>query len=165
MWAFMTTGTRHFLDKIISQHPETQFNLMRSGATTLIYYEDERKKSLFAAGRKFEVLYKHNNIRQFGFISMQNIPVLKEAIPIFEEKFKENKINLEKTSTLIGASLLKEHRKNNYILLTQWLSEKDYETWKKEEEAKESFFANMTRKSAYITSRPFTNTYHVVIDE
>lgn len=165
MWTFMTTGTNDFLEKLILRHPETDFRLMRSSQTTLVYYEDEKKKSIFAAGRKFENLYEYQTVRQFGFIVMEDIPVLKEAIPVFEEDFQNNQTALEKVSTLISARLMKEHRENNYILLTQWLNEKDYLAWKAKEETAESFFSDKTRQSAYFSSRPFTNKYHLVIDD
>lgn len=165
MWTFMTTGTSDFLEKIMLRYPKTDFRLMKSGTTTLIYYEDSKNKSIFAAGRQFENLYEYQAVRQFGFIAMENIPVLKEAVPVFEEKFKNNELALEKVSTLLSARLMKEHRENNYILLTQWLNEKDYLAWKANEDKAESFFSDMTRQSAYFSSRPFTNKYHLVIDE
>lgn len=165
MWTFMTTGTSDFLETLIARYPKTEFKLMRSGATTLIYYEDTKKKGIFAAGRRFKNLYEYKSMRDFGFISMENIPVLKESIPIFVEKFQSNQANLEKSSTLISARLMREHRKNNYIFLTQWLNEKDYEVWKANEHAKETFFSNMTRQSAYFASRPFTNKYHLMVDD
>lgn len=166
MWTFMTSGTNDFLDKMIARNPQTDFKLMGSGTTTLLYYEDTDKKSIFAAGRKFQNLYEYETVRQFGFIAMENIPVLKEAIPVFEESFQKNQTNLETTSTLISARLMKEHHNNNYILLTQWFNEKDYQAWRTKEESKEgSFFANMTRQSAYFASRPFTNKYQLIVED
>lgn len=165
MWTYMTTGTYHFLEKIISNNPRISFHLMRSGATTLVLYESKEKKSLFAAGRKFQHLHSFDTLRQFGFVAMEHIPVLKEAVPVFEEKFSAHWNSLEETAQLMSARLMKEHRKNNYMLLTQWINQKDYDKWKKEIAAKESFFSNMTRQSAYIANRPFTNTYHIVVDD
>jgi len=55
MYAFMTTGTSHFLKKITDKHPNIDFYFMRSGTSTLVYYENTKKKSIFVSGRTFSV--------------------------------------------------------------------------------------------------------------
>lgn len=159
MWAFVTTGTKEFLEKLMERHTNVEHLFMQDHATTLVYYESKRKRSIFASGRRFEVLYEKNELWHLGYVVMQHLPVDKQAATLFLNEFEKHKRQLNETGSLLAARLLKEHRKNTYVLLTQWKTATDYKRWKKANETKQSFFANMTRLPAYFAHRPFTNTY------
>src|SRR5699024_7564736 len=88
MWAYMTTGTTHFLKSIVDTHPDKNFYFMKSGGSTLVYYEDSRKKGIFVSGRSYDILYSFGTIHLTGFAVMQHIPVMAEEAPVFEERTK-----------------------------------------------------------------------------
>lgn len=165
MYAFTTTGTTEFLEKLMLRHPKIVYKLMRGNNTTLVYYEGSKKRSIFASGTGYEILFQHKPIWEFGFVAMEHIPVLEESIPLFEGNFAREYDAIKNIPTLLSARLLKEIKSTNYLFITQWESEAHYEDWKKGEEIKQSFFANKTRLSTYFANRPFTNKYHLIKEE
>src|SRR5690625_2978187 len=103
MYAFMTTGTVHFLKNITDKHPTIPFYYMRSGTSTLVYYESEKKKGIFVSGRNYDILHQYGNINKKGFVVMQSIPVTEDGMKIFEERAKGQFSMLEKSGGLIAA--------------------------------------------------------------
>lgn len=165
MYAYTTTGTADFLEKLMSRHPEIDCRFMSGDNTTLVYYEDTAAKSIFESGKSYQILYEYKPIWNYGFVVAEHIPVIVETTPVFEGNFSSQHAALENTPTLLSARLLKESNSNQYVFLTQWQSEVEYTAWKQEQEEKQSFFAHKTRLSTYFANRPFTSTYHLLIDE
>src|SRR5699024_5167477 len=123
MRAFMTTGTTHFLKKIIDTHPEKNFYLMRSDTSTLIYYEDTKKKGVFVSGRSYDVEQDIGELHKKGFVVMDHIPVSEEELPVFKERTKRQLISFIQTPGILAIKLLKEHKSNTFVILTQWRTE------------------------------------------
>lgn len=149
----------------MEKYPHMTYQLMRNEATTLAYYESDKKKPIFAAGKRYEILHKWHDVWNFGFVVMEHIPVLKDAIPGFEKNFTEAFARIEEIPSLLSARLLKEHKKQTYVFMTQWSKAADYESWQKEQEEKQTFFAKKTRTDAYFANRPFTNRYQIIVEE
>lgn len=165
MYAFMTTGTSHFLKKITDQHPKIDFHFMRSGTSTLVYYESTRKKGIFVSGRTFEVLYSFGDIYKKGFIVMQHIPVTDDGMKIFEENARNQLPIFQARESLIATRLLKQLKSRQYIILTQWRTEQEYIKWKKSDQSDQFDFTKMARLPAYFAERPFTSTYTMMKDD
>lgn len=165
MWAFMTTGTAHFLKDLTESHPEINFHFMRSGVSTLVYYESKKKKSIFVSGRSFNILKNDGVLNEKGFVVMDFIPVTEEGMDIFEEKTKQQFSIIENTNGLITLKLLKQLKKNTYVILSQWETERHYKNWQKSDEYEQANFANLARLPAYFAERPFTSTYYMVKEE
>src|SRR5690625_4854965 len=115
MWAFMTTGTQDFLEKLMERHPSIRHYFMKDGANTLVYYEDTKKKSIFVSGRRFEILYKKADIWNLGFIAMEHIPVDKQSAQLFESRFEEHFSILNDLGELLSARLLKDRKRGLYV--------------------------------------------------
>src|SRR5690625_5024649 len=131
MYAFMTTGTTHFLKKLTDQHSDSPFFYMRSGASTLVYYESTKKKGIFVSGRSYSILHSFGLISKKGFVVMQSIPVTEDGMKVFEERARKQFSIVEKTNGLVAARLLKQRKGRQYIIFTQWKTEQDYVKWQK----------------------------------
>lgn len=165
IWAFTTTGTTDFLSKFTDSYTQIDFRLMRGDSTTLAYYESDKNKRIFAAGKRYEIVYQWQKLWDTGCIIMEHIPVLKDAVPHFEGNFSKSYEAIEAVPNLLSARLLKEHRRDHYVFITQWRSLADFYDWQKEQEDKQTFFSKKTRPAAYFADRPFTNTYQIIKDK
>jgi len=158
MKAHMTNGTIDFLFKLAEKHAQLTIYLMVGDSSTLAYYEDH-KKSIFAAGRSYDILLSSGDIQEEGYIAMNNIPVADEAKPIFETSFDKIQKNLDTVKGFQAFRLLKPLDGNTYIFLTQWASGKDYEAWKNSDAFSNAQEAFPAKQPAYFMEQPFLNTY------
>lgn len=165
MWAFMTTGTTQVLKKIADSHPKINFYFMKKAGTTLAYYENNRKKGVFVSGRSFEVQAKYGDVNKEGFVVMENIPVMEDGAAVFEDQVKKRFPSVNNAAGLVAARLLKQNKRNHYIIFTQWKTEQHYLTWQKSDLFKEIDFVNMARLPAYFADRPYTASYFMMKEE
>lgn len=164
MWAFMTTGTYPFLKQLEKAKRQIEFYFMKSDAHVLAYYESDRKKSAFSAGRSYEILFKTGELKETGFVVMNNIPVTEDNRPIFEDRFRNRSRKIEVMPGFVAFRLLKPLKGNTYVVLTQWEKRKDYELWTESEQFKQAH-DNKMRKPAYYGDRPFVHTYYLIEEE
>ena len=158
MKAYMTNGTVDFLAKIADDHPELTFFIMTGPSSTLVYYEDNQK-SIFAAGREYEILLNKGNIQEEGFVVMNHIPIADEGKPVFEQGFQRRQHAVESMPGFHAYRLLKPLKGNTYVVLTQWAREKDYNAWKNSEEFSKAHQASSVKQPAYFLEQPFASTY------
>src|SRR5690625_785681 len=88
MYAHMTTGTLSFLQKIVSKHALSNYLFMQKGLNTAIYYESNRKKTMFSSGRSYDIRFSKGECIDKGYITLDNIPVTDDSVKIFEAQFK-----------------------------------------------------------------------------
>lgn len=161
MYAFMTTGTTHFLKNLTESHPKITFFFMKAAGNTLVYYEGNKKKGVFVSGKSYSILAENGQIEQKGFVSMQHIPVMEDVKPVFEDKMASLFQQLKLVQGINASRLLKPIRGNTYIIFILWDSENNYLKWNKTEED----FSQLVRQPAYFGERPFTQTYHMLKSE
>jgi|SRR5690625_2944977 len=161
MYAFMTTGTTHFLKNLTESHPKINFYFMKAAGNTLVYYEEDKKKGVFVSGKSYLILTENGPIEQFGFVSMQYIPVMEDVKPVFEDKMTNLFQQLKMVQGIKASRLLKQIKGNTYVIFILWNSENDYLKWNKTEED----FSQLVRQPAYFGERPFTQTYHMMKEE
>lgn len=164
MKVHMTTGSYDVLKKIAEKHRNLQFVFMQGTGGILAYYEND-DKSVFSSGRDFEIVLSTGDIQKQGFIAMNNIPVMEESQPIFEEQFRKRQKNIESATGFQAFRLLKPLSGHTYIVLTQWGSAKDFEEWKASPQFKAAHDKQIIKKPAYFADEPFLGTYHVVKEE
>src|SRR5690625_7085312 len=90
MYAHMTTGTLSFLQKIVSKHALSNYFFMQQGLNTSIYYESNRKKTIFSSGRSYDILFSKGEFIDKGYITLDNIPVTDDSVKILEDQFIDN---------------------------------------------------------------------------
>src|SRR5690625_4211973 len=165
MRAFMTTGTTAFLKQLTNDRKENTFYFMKSGMATLVYYEANKKKSIFVSGKTYEVLQQFGTINKTGFVVMNHIPIMEEEMSVFADRTKKQLEQKKHMHGIQAVRLLKEIKSNQFIIFTQWDNEKNYKEWQKTLEEKGHSFSQMARVPAYFADRPFTNSYYMLIDE
>lgn len=156
----MTTGTYDFLKRLEKKHNEINFYFMNNVNSTLAYYEGNGK-SIFVAGRTYEILMKKGNINKKGYVVMNNIPVSEEGKPVFEDRFIKQQQRLDQMSGLRAFRLLKPIKGNTYIVFSQWETEENYILWKESE----AFQKQTAKPPAYFLDRPFITEYVMVKQE
>lgn len=164
MYAFMTTGTYPFLKQIENKHKQIHFYFMKGDTQVLAYYENERKRSIFSAGRSYEILFQSGNVAETGFVVMNNIPVTDDNRPIFEDRFRNRSRKIEVMPGFVAFRLLKPLKGNTYVVFTQWEKKKDYELWKESTQFQQAH-DNKMRKPVYFGDRPFLHTYYLIEEE
>lgn len=138
---------------------------MKSGATTLVYYEDTKKKGIFVSGGSYDVVHDSGMLELKGFVVMDHIPVSEEEMPVFEKKTIRQLTTIGKEPGLSAVKLLKEHKSNTFVILTQWRTKGDHQQWKKQAETHALNFTETAKLPAYFMERPFTNHYYMLQDE
>lgn len=164
MKAFMTNGTLDYLQKITSTHKSLDLHLMHNGSGTLAYYETA-EKSIFEAGRVYEIILTSRAIQDEGYVVMINIPLTEEGKPIFIDRFRRR---INKISLMPGFQafrLLKSVRDNTYIVFSQWATKADFEKWKDSEDFLKSHDHHDIKQPAYFAARPFSIKYIMIDDE
>lgn len=164
MYAFMTTGTYPFLKQLEKDKRDLNFYFMKNSTQVLAYYENERKKNVFSAGRSYEILFETGQLQETGFIVMNNIPVTDDNRPVFEDRFRNRSRKIEVMPGFAAFRLLKPLKGNTYIVFTQWERKRDYELWRESEQFKRAHDDKM-RKPAYFGDRPFLHTYYLIEEE
>lgn len=159
----MTIGTLNFLKKYEEKYASINFYLMDSGTNSLIYYEDVGK-SIFQAGRAFEIVLKSGDIKEEGFVVMNHIPVTDDGRPVFEDRFKRRQGAIDKMPGFQAFRLLRPIKDNTYIVFTQWEKKSDYEIWKDSNDFKKSH-EQPIRPPAYYADTPFITTYTMIDEE
>lgn len=168
MKVHMTHGTWDFLQKITQKHLTYDFFFMFSdtSTSTLAYYETESgAKSIFTAGRSYEILIKSGEIQEEGFFVMNNIPLTEEGIPIFENRFNNKQNHLDHVKGFIAFRLLRPLKDNTYVIFTQWVSKDDYEHWKVSKNFEQLLNYQTMKQPAYFSSRPFVTYYSLFYEE
>src|SRR5699024_12678758 len=87
MYAHMTTGTLSFLQKIVSKHALSNYFFMQQGLNTSIYYESNRKKTIFSSGRSYYILFSKGELIDKGYSTLDYIPVTDDSGKIFAAPF------------------------------------------------------------------------------
>lgn len=161
MYAFMTTGTTHFLKNLTESYPKINFYFMKQAGTTLVYYEGTKKKGVFVSGKTYSIITEYGIVEQSGFTSMQHIPVMEDVKPVFEDKISQPFSHLKLVHGVKGTRLLKPIKGNTYVVFILWASERDYLTWSKTNDD----FTQLVRQPAYFGERPFTHTYRMLKED
>ncbi|SHG73422.1 antibiotic biosynthesis monooxygenase family protein [Ornithinibacillus halophilus] len=164
MNAYMTHGTVDFLTTLKDKHPSIDFFFMTSGAKGLTYYEGTGK-SIFVAGRTYEILLQNGAIQKEGFVVMNNIPVTDDGRPVFEDRFKQRGKEVDKMPGFQAFRLLKPDNGNTYVVFTQWKSESDFDNWKNSANFQKAHKDSGTKPPAYFADRPFVTTYHMMRED
>lgn len=165
MYSFMTTGTAEFLKKVTEKHPDKSCFFMKSGFSTLVYYEDTLEKSIFVSGKSYEIQYGDPGLAKKGFIVIDYIPVTDEEGSYFKEKAKKQLTEFKKTPGVTTVKLLKELGNSTFVILTQWKTEEYHARWKKISTEHELNFAKSAKLPAYFLERPFTHHYYMLDDK
>lgn len=161
----MTTGTVDFLLKLIEKHQEIEFKLMHNMDGGLLYYEHVKKKSIFQAGRRFEIIDNLGSLQETGYVLMNHIPVPDESKPLVEKRFYERKQMLDIVTGFQAYRFLRPVKGNMYIALTQWETKKDFERWKETDIFSEGHKVEKVKSSSYLFKNSYSAFYKMYEEE
>ncbi|GGB51721.1 antibiotic biosynthesis monooxygenase [Virgibacillus dakarensis] len=164
MNAYMTNGTYDFLRKLEEKYPDIPFYFMAGSSGTLAYYEG-RHKNVFAAGRAYEVLEQGGDMRETGFVVMNNIPVTDDGTAMFEERFRQRKSELDSMPGFQAFRLLRPKKGNTYVVITQWASEANFNNWKDSDAFKNQHQHGLAKPPAFFADKPFITSYQMIKEE
>ncbi|MFC2949974.1 antibiotic biosynthesis monooxygenase family protein [Virgibacillus sediminis] len=164
MKAYMTLGTRDFLEKLVDKHPDLGLYLMGQGTGTLAYYENQNK-NVFSAGNEYEIISENGEIEDEGYVVMNNIPVLEDSRDSFEQRFKQRQHGVDSMPGFQAFRFLRPLTGKTYVVMTQWRSKEDFENWKNSDQFKEAHKSQDSKPPAYFADRPFITSYHMKKDE
>lgn len=131
---------------------------------TLAYYEGVGK-SVFTAGRVYDILLSKGLIEKQGFVAMNHIPVTTDGRPVFEERFKHRQHTVETMPGFQAFRLLKPKKGLAYIVLTQWKREAFFNEWRESKAFEKAHNKQSVKQPAYFADRPFLKTYTMIKEE
>lgn len=166
MYASFTSGTYHFLEQLTKKHLDKyNFYFMKNNRTTIVYYEHKRKKSIFVSGKTFSILKTYETIQPKGFVTMEHVPISGDGVSFFEGRAKKIFLDLTERRGVVAMRLLKQLKKNEFVIMTQWKSERDEQFWRNSPAYEYHNVRNFARLSAYFAERPFVNSFYMVEEE
>jgi heme-degrading monooxygenase HmoA len=145
MKVYIAMGTYEFLKKMKDAHPEQSLLFLQNENTCLLLHETEGN-SLFKNPLKYEVIDGSGNftVKQ-GFAVLHYIPVTDEGRPIFEYRFKEFSIQMERVPGFETARVLRPQASDTFCLLTIWNNAADFKKWQTSDMFNEMFSSNKTK--------------------
>ncbi|HLT57089.1 MAG TPA: antibiotic biosynthesis monooxygenase [Bacillota bacterium] len=159
MKGHMTNGTIMFLKKLAEKYKNLDLFLMTGSQGALAYYEHDKKRSIFQAGRSYEIIAESGHLRNAGYVVMNHIPVAEDSKPVFEDNFKKRRQEVDQMPGFLAFRLLRPLKGNTYIVMTQWATETDFENWKKSSAFQKAHDKQAVKQPAYFAERPFATAY------
>ncbi|MBA9025251.1 antibiotic biosynthesis monooxygenase family protein [Peribacillus huizhouensis] len=129
MNVFITTGTREFLQKVKEKHADKKLYFMGNAEHALLLHETPGK-TIFSSPRKFEVVDGRGELKEDGYVVMNNIPVTEEGRPGFEFRFKNRAGLIEKEPGFTALRILRPLNSDTYVILTMWVDQRAFTNWK-----------------------------------
>lgn len=159
---YLTSGTPDFMEKLVKKHGKENMILLHGGGNSVVMHETT-KKSVFATPRNFEVIDGSGTFEQRGFVAMQNVPVMDEARPVFEEQLVRSIAPLKNDPSLIAYRVLRPIKAEIYVVITQWAGPASFDTWTKSNQFQGELAALLDSSSSptqnLFNAKTYTTTY------
>ena len=167
MYIYFTSGTADYMEKIRAQHNGDSIFIMHGEGNTLLLEESEKKKSVFAVPRKYEVLDTVGDLQQKGYFVMNNIPVSDEGRPVFEHRFLNRAGAIDGEPGFIAFRLLRPLDSDTYIVLTQWAGPASFEAWQSSQAFKKAHSERPATSPAQniFSGKSYVTKYSAPVDE
>ncbi|WP_042349646.1 antibiotic biosynthesis monooxygenase family protein [Bacillus massiliigorillae] len=127
---YMTSGTFEYLRQVKLKNANEQLILLHSADKTILLQETN-EPTLFKHPRKYEIVDGIGDLKQEGFVIMNNIPVSEESRPTFEHMFKNRAGKVEEQPGFQALRVLRPVGFETYIILTQWHTESAFDAWQR----------------------------------
>ncbi|WP_407271642.1 antibiotic biosynthesis monooxygenase family protein [Radiobacillus sp. PE A8.2] len=166
MNAYLTSGTLDYLLQVSNDNPGAHTFIMGDETNTVVYHESKHA-SIFAEPRGFEIIVEKGQLKDYGFVVMNNIPVTDEGKPIFETQFKQRAGLIEGTPGFHALRVLRPTRGNTYVVMVQWQDKQSYDSWKNSDSFQKSHAGkNKKEKPPYAAGPSYVTSYKMIeLDE
>lgn len=160
MFFYMTSGTPDFMEKMYADKRDTGLYLLHGQGNSVLFYETEKKKSIFATPRKFEVVAGRGEFEQRGYFAVENIPVADEERGVFETAVTKAVGDLQGDVACIAYRVLRPVKAETFLIVTQWAGPVSYEKWKESATAFTDLIGGATSATqAMFTSKAYVTTF------
>lgn len=166
MFFYMTSGTPEFMEKMFEDKRDIGLFLLHGQGNSVLFYETDKKKSIFATPRKFEVVDGRGSFEQRGYFAIENIPVVDEERAVFEGAVVKAVSSLHGDSACIAFRILRPVKSETFLIVTQWAGPVSYEKWKASASAFTELVGGATSfTQAMFTSKAYVSTFSAPVDE
>ncbi|MER1999169.1 MAG: Target of RNAIII-activating protein [Lysinibacillus sp.] len=166
MFFYMTSGTPEFMEKMFADKRDVGLYLLHGQGNSILFYETDKKKSIFATPRKFEVIDGRGRFEQRGYFAIENIPVADEERYVFEEAVVKTVSALHGDLACIAFRVLRPVKSETFLIVTQWAGPVSYEKWKAGASAFTELVGGATSTTqTMFTSKAYVSTFSAPPDE
>ncbi|WP_160724631.1 antibiotic biosynthesis monooxygenase family protein [Bacillus sp. USDA818B3_A] len=155
---YITAGTLDYLRKIEDKYPnEHMYAMMNENGAVLLH--ETKVPAVFNEPRKYEVLESYGELKNEGFVVMNNISVSDEGRPLFEHQFKQLTGSVVTAQGLTALRLLRPLTSSPYIILTLWESKVLYQKWQSSNSIFDQLKAGFDATQKILTGTPYLSKY------
>ena len=166
MFFYMTSGTPDYMDRMFHNKRDVGLYLLHGQGNSVLFYETDKKKSVFATPRKFEVIAGRGEFEQRGYFAIENIPVADEERGLFEEAVVKAVTMLQGDVACIAYRVLRPVKAETFLVVTQWSGPVSYEKWKESASAFTELIGESTSTTqTMFTSKAYVTTFNAPKDE
>ncbi|MFD2639440.1 antibiotic biosynthesis monooxygenase family protein [Piscibacillus salipiscarius] len=156
---WLTHGTRDFLLSLRDKNESLIVMEELDGDAKAVIEGEEQH--VLKEPREYEIVEEIGELKQYGYMVLNNIPVTSEGGPILEDKFKQRSGSIESAEGFEAFRILRPTRDNTYIILTQWKHVDDFMQWKNSQDFKKSH-ANQEQKPSYVSGHSYVTQLDVI---
>ncbi|TFB22078.1 antibiotic biosynthesis monooxygenase [Filobacillus milosensis] len=143
---WITHGTTDYLKSLRDKNENLLVMEELDGDAMAMIEGDEQH--VITEGREFEVVEAIGELKKYGYIVLNNIPVTSEGGPILESRFKQRSGKIESAEGFEAFRILRPTSNHTYVILTQWKHVDDFMNWKNSQDFKKAH-SNQEEKPAY----------------
>ena len=159
---YLTSGTPEYMERLVDKYKKEGMILLHGGGNSVVMHESA-KKTVFATPRRFEVIDGSGTFEQRGFVAMQNVPVMDEARPLFEERVIRAIAHLKNDPSLIAYRVLRPIKSDIYVVATQWAGPASFDMWMKSDNFQNGLASLLDSASSstqnLFNAKTYTTTY------
>ncbi|RPF52035.1 antibiotic biosynthesis monooxygenase family protein [Aquisalibacillus elongatus] len=156
---WITFGTKDFL-KQLQEKNEKLIVMQELDGDAMAMMEGEEQHVL-KEPREFEIVEGIGELKQYGYIVLNNIPVTPEGGPILEDKFRQRSGSIETQEGFEAFRILRPTRNHTYVILTQWKQVDDFLQWKNSQDFKHSH-KKQEEKPSYVQGHSYVTQLDVL---
>lgn len=128
MKLYITYGTVDFLANLLKKHPDKNLRLLSNNQTAALLHET-KDTSIFNSPIKYDVLHSKGKLSNGFYAVFNNIPVTFEGRPLYEKKFIDRALLIEKQAGISAIRVLRPIKGDTYVMLTFWKNEQFFTAW------------------------------------
>lgn len=161
MNAYMTTGTLDFLKKIEAKYPNEIMVTMINENNAQLFHETTGE-TVFNEPRKFEQILSIGEIKNEGFVVLNNVPVTDEGKAVFEHQVKNQMNAVKSQQGFLALRVLRPLTSSQYVIMTVWKDEASYQAW----QSSQTFFdvskmTGLDSQAKIFSSAPYVSKYMI----
>ncbi|EUJ47936.1 antibiotic biosynthesis monooxygenase family protein [Paenilisteria rocourtiae] len=128
-YAYITSGTEHFLRQILSDNPTRNILLLQNFGDSILL-EETTESTVFKEGTAYRINQNFGEIKGYGTVTFEYLYLRSEEVPIFQKLYQSVALTLHEARGLQCMQLLQSRTENKYLIITFWDSGDDYQHWK-----------------------------------